>query len=136
MKLDILLVEDFPHPVEKVWRALTDPDALSVWLMENDFEPRVGKRFILRGREIPPRGRGWIECEVLEIEQPYRMLWSWVHNDSDAATRVEFRLDPVQDGTRLTLSHTGEIDPEIGSRLRQGWPGKLGDLRAHLSGVG
>ena len=57
MKLNVLLVEDFPHPVEKVWQALTDPDALREWLMENDFEPRIGKRFVLRGREIPPQGR-------------------------------------------------------------------------------
>ena len=126
MKLNVLLVEDFPHPVETVWRALTDPAALRVWLMENDFEPRVGKRFILRGRE------NGIECEVLELDTPNRMLWSWVHNDGDQPTRVEFRLDPILGGTRLTLSHMGEIDPLIGSSLKQGWPGKLADLRAHL----
>jgi len=133
MKLNVLLVEDFPHPVDKVWRALIDPRALSVWLMENDFEPRVGKRFILRGKQVFPQWRGWIECEVLELETPHRMIWSWVHSDGDPPTRVEFRLDPIPEGTRLTLSHTGEIDPLIGSRLREGWPGKLADLRANLS---
>jgi uncharacterized protein YndB with AHSA1/START domain len=133
MKLNVLLVEDFPHPVEKVWRALTDPDALRVWLMDNDFEPRVGKRFILRGRQIPLRGRGWVECEVLELEQPNRMLWSWIHNVGDAPTRVEFRLEPIEGGTRLTLSHTGDIDPLTGSSLKKGWPGKLADLRTLLS---
>jgi uncharacterized protein YndB with AHSA1/START domain len=133
MKLNILLVEDFPHPVEKVWQGLTNPEAISVWLMENDFEPRVGKRFILRGREIPSRSRGWVECEVLELETPHRMVWSWVHEGGESPTRVEFRLDPIVGGTRLTLSHTGEIDPLIGSRLTDGWPGKLADLRALLS---
>jgi uncharacterized protein YndB with AHSA1/START domain len=133
MKLNVLLVEDFPHPVEKVWRALTEPDALRAWLMENDFELRIGKRFILRGRQMPPESRGWIECEVLELKTPNRMAWSWVHNDGDPPTRVEFRLDPIQGGTRLTLSHTGEIDPLIGSRLKKGWPGKLDGLSAHLS---
>jgi uncharacterized protein YndB with AHSA1/START domain len=133
MKLNILLVEDFPHPIEKVWRALTDPGALRVWLMDNDFEPVVGKRFILRGREIPPRWRGWVECEVLELETPSRMLWSWIHNQGDPPTQVEFRLDPIIDGTRLTLSHTGEINPEIGLRLREGWPGKMADLHAQLN---
>jgi uncharacterized protein YndB with AHSA1/START domain len=142
MKLDVLLVEDFPHPVEKGWRALTDPDALRVWLMDNDFEPRIGKRFVLRGtsaaaagREIPPQGRGWVECELLELEPPKRMLWSWVHDEGDPPSRVEFRLEHTDHGTRLTLSHTGEIDPLIGSRLRVGWPCKLAELRAHLSGA-
>jgi len=133
MKLNVLLVEDFPHPVEKVWRALTDPDALRVWLMENDFESRVGQRFVLRGREVPPGWRGWIDCELLELEPPNRMLWSWVHDEGDPPTRVEFRLDQIEGGTRLTLSHTGEIGPLIGSRLREGWPGKLADLGAHLA---
>ena len=45
MKLEILLVEDYTHPIEKVWAALTDPAALAQWLMVNDFEPRIGKRF-------------------------------------------------------------------------------------------
>jgi uncharacterized protein YndB with AHSA1/START domain len=132
MKLNVLLVEDFSHPVEKVWRALTDPEALGVWLMDNDFEPRVGKRFNLRSRNGPPGSRGWIECEVLALETPSRMLWSWAHNESDPPTRVEFRLEPINGGTRLTLSHTGEIDSAIGERLRGGWPGKLSDLRVLL----
>jgi uncharacterized protein YndB with AHSA1/START domain len=136
MKLNILLVEDFPHPVEKVWRALTNPEAISVWLMENDFEPRVGKRFILRGREIPAQSRGWVECEVLELETPNRMVWSWDHEGGESPTKVEFRLDPILGGTRLTLSHAGEIDPLIGSSLRGGWPGKLAGLRALLSRPG
>jgi uncharacterized protein YndB with AHSA1/START domain len=133
MKLNVFLVEDFPHPVEKVWRSLTDPDALRVWLMDNDFEPRVGKRFILRGRRVPLGSRGWHECEVLEIEPPRRMVWSWIVNEDDAPTRVEFRLEEIGRGTRLTLSHTGEIDPITNARLTEGWPGKLADLGAHLS---
>jgi uncharacterized protein YndB with AHSA1/START domain len=93
MKLNVLLVEDFSHPVEKVWRTLTDPDALRVWLMDNDFEPRIGKRFVLCGGEVPPTGRGWVECELLELEPPKRMLWSWVHKEGDPPSRVEFRLE-------------------------------------------
>jgi uncharacterized protein YndB with AHSA1/START domain len=133
MKLNVLLVEDFPHPVEKVWRALTDSDALRVWLMENDFEPRAGKRFTLRGRQVPPATRGWFECEVLEIEPQRRMVWSWIVSEGEVPTQVEFRLEELDRGSRLTLSHTGEIDPIMKSRLTEGWPGKLSDLRAHLS---
>ncbi len=34
----------YPHPRDKVWAALTTPEALAEWLMPNDFEPVVGKR--------------------------------------------------------------------------------------------
>jgi len=119
MKLNVRLVENFPHPPEKVWRALTDPEALRVWLMDNDFEPRVGKKNILRGRRGFPGWRGWNECEVLEIEPQQRMVWSWTSNQDDPPGRVEFRLEQVEGGTRLTLSHTGEMDESLKSRLTQ-----------------
>ena len=46
----------FPHPPEKVWRALTDPQLLAAWLMPNDFEPRVGHRFTFRTDPVPAHG--------------------------------------------------------------------------------
>jgi uncharacterized protein YndB with AHSA1/START domain len=104
-----------------------------VWLMDNDFEPRIGKRFTLHSRRIPPGERGWVECEVLELEAPNRMLWSWIHGEGAPPTQVEFRLDSIDGGTRLTLSHTGAIDPLVRSRLQEGWPAKLADLREHLT---
>lgn len=134
MKLNVLLVEDFSHPMEKVWRALTDPDALGVWLMETNFEPRAGKRFTLRGRDASG-SRVWHECEVLEIEPQRRMVWSWIVNEGEAPTRVEFRLEELDRGTRLTLTHTGETDPIMTSRLTKGWPERLSDLRALFSRI-
>ena len=38
----IELDEFLPHPPSKVWRALTEPDLIATWLMENDFQPVVG----------------------------------------------------------------------------------------------
>ena len=66
----------FPHPPEKVWRALTDPELLASWLMPNDFAPAAGHKFRFRSR---PMGDwdGVVDCEVLEIE-PHRILrYSW-----------------------------------------------------------
>src|SRR5260370_5600951 len=34
-----------PHPPEDVWLALTAPQALAEWLMPNNFEPVVGRKF-------------------------------------------------------------------------------------------
>jgi uncharacterized protein YndB with AHSA1/START domain len=58
----------FPHPPEKVRRALTDPELLASWLMRNDFEPRVGHRFAFRTDPVPAHGfDGIVRCEVLEL---------------------------------------------------------------------
>ena len=48
-----MLEELLPHPVEAVWRALTDAEAISDWLMPTtDFRPIVGERFRLRTRDL------------------------------------------------------------------------------------
>ncbi len=38
----------FPHPPEKLWRALTENPLITQWLMKNDFEPVVGRKFQFR----------------------------------------------------------------------------------------
>jgi uncharacterized protein YndB with AHSA1/START domain len=52
----------YPHPVQRVWRALVDPAELAEWLMPSaGFAPVVGQRFIMA---CDPFGE--IEAEVLE----------------------------------------------------------------------
>lgn len=132
MKLNIAIDQFYPHSIQQVWAALTDPTALAAWLMSaNDFEPRVGKRFTFRN-EPRPGWRGRVECEVLELEPPSRMVWSWSGADEES-TRVEWRLEPVAGGTRLKLEHSGETDPVTASRLTSGWAGKLSDLGRELT---
>jgi uncharacterized protein YndB with AHSA1/START domain len=77
-----------------------------------------------------------MECVVLEIEPPRRMVWSWQSSESSEPTRVEFRLDPIEGGTRLTLMHTGDTDPASRDRLSSGWPVKLSGLRSLLTRAG
>jgi len=132
MKIDLFFREFFPHPIEKVWASVSDRTALAVWLMENDFEPMVGKRFRFRHEPVAG-GRGWIDCEVLALEPPSRMVWSWQSIETDEPGRVEVRLKTVAGGTELTLSHTGETDPERRARYAFGWPGKFADLHKRLS---
>jgi len=131
MKLDLSFREFYPHPIEAVWAAITDPAALAAWLMPNDFEPRVGKRFTFRGEPVPG-WRGWIDCEVIALEPPSRMVWSWRSTDEDPPMQVEIQLRTVEGGTELTLAHTGETDPERGTRYASGWPPKLAELRNQL----
>ena len=75
----VVVERDFPHPSEKLWRALTQPHLIEEWLMKNDFLPVVGHRFNLRGD-----WGGVLDCEVLEVE-PNRTLsytWNFVHDDA------------------------------------------------------
>ena len=75
---------------------------------------------------------GWVRAEVLELDPRRRMVWSWSIADSLAPTTVTFELAPEGDGTRLTVTHAGQIDPDIGALLVSGWPGRIELLRRSL----
>ena len=73
-QLTTIEVELFlPHATETVWRALTEPELISRWLMENDFEPEIGHQFQMRGIPVPAVGfSGIVASEVLELEDRKR----------------------------------------------------------------
>ncbi len=96
----------YPHPPERVWTALTDPQSLAAWLMPNDFKPEVGHKFQFR---VPPQ-RGWrgiVDCEVLAVEPPRRLSYSWQGDPHHRPMTVTWTLEPVNGGTRLRLEHAG-----------------------------
>ena len=132
MILDLSYDEYFTQPIEEVWRALTDPAMLAVWLMDSDFEPKIGKRFTMR---CPGTAEwdGRVEGVVLELDAPFRMVWSWSDGVGDGGpSRLSFELRSEGSGTRLSLRHTGPSDDEQGRRLGGGWPTKIETLRATL----
>ncbi len=107
MKRSIDKTVDYPHPRERVWRALTTREALAQWLMPNDFVPQVGHRFEFR-TDPAPGFDGIVRCEVLELDPPRRMVWSWRGGSID--TRVTFELEARGEGaTRLRFSQTGFV---------------------------
>jgi uncharacterized protein YndB with AHSA1/START domain len=124
MRIDLAFDALLPHPVDAVWAAITSADGISGWLMTTtDFRPEVGARFRMRTQHLAPSG--WVEAQVLELDPPRRMVWSWSARDAYPPTTVTFALAPEAGGTRLTLTHVGEIDPDIAAVMRSGWPGRI-----------
>lgn len=105
MKRTIVKTVEYAHPVDRVWWALTDKNALSQWLMANDFEPTIGHAF--QFREKP--GPGWdgvVKCRVLELDpDAHCMVWEWKGGPLD--TTVHFKLESAGEGTRLHFEHRG-----------------------------
>ena len=138
----------YPHSVEQVWFALTDSAAMAEWLMPNDFEPKVGHRFALRA----PAQLGWnglISGEVLEVQDRQRLSYTW-QGHWMPQTVVTFTLEPVAEGTRLCLEHSGFagaglkgflLRAMMGSgwnsrMLRQRFPVVLSKLATHAPKLG
>ena len=102
----VIVERDFPHPPEKLWRALTQPHLMEEWLMKNDFKPAVGHRFNLRGE-----WGGVLDCEVLAL-QPHKSLsysWDFAHEDAayNLKSVVTFTLVPTATGTHLRVEQAG-----------------------------
>jgi uncharacterized protein YndB with AHSA1/START domain len=126
---------DLQHSPEKVWRALTDPELLSEWLLPVvDLKLEPGVAFTFKTQPYP----GWdgsVKCRVLEIDAHKKLSYAWVVGDMALDTVVTFTLTPTASGTRLFLEQSG-FKPEQKQNFggaRYGWSmmgGKLVDLLA------
>ena len=97
----VIVEKEFPHPPEKVWRALTESPLIAQWLMKNDFEPVVGKKFQLRSDPVP-NWDGVIDCEVMVVEPMKQLSYSWGTmgmGTMGMGTMVVWTLSPAAGGT-------------------------------------
>lgn len=109
----IAIDQFFPYPPARVWRALTDPELLTRWLMPNDFQLKVGHRFTFQGTPMPKvKFSGIVQCEVLTFEVERTLCYSWADHsgENDLRSTVTWRLEPEGQGTHLFLEHGG-FDP-------------------------
>jgi uncharacterized protein YndB with AHSA1/START domain len=111
----------YPHPVERVWRAISESSELAAWLMGNDFEPRVGCTFAFEAG--PPRGQ--IAAEVVAVDAPTLLRMRWMLDG--VATTVTITLRADGDGTVLHLEHAGLTD-ESRPTFDDGWVEKFDNL--------
>jgi len=144
---DIVVEDVLPYPPERLWRALTTSELIGRWLMPNDFEPVVGKRFTFTTRPIGDWD-GVVHCEVLEIEPPRRLVYSWKGGTdaNNAKANYASRLDSVVtwtlqaegNGTRLRMVHSGFRSPENDfayDAMSSGWRrivGRISEIAAAL----
>jgi uncharacterized protein YndB with AHSA1/START domain len=120
-----------PHPPEKVWRALTDQRLLAKWMMDNDFEPVVGRKFSFRTKPMP-NWNGVVNCEVLSLEPNRRLSYAW----NSTGEIVTWTLTPTDSGgTLLRMEHSG-FGPDQKANYQganYGWQRFLGALEKVLA---
>jgi uncharacterized protein YndB with AHSA1/START domain len=128
------------HPPAKVWRALTEPELLTKWLMPNDMQAVLGHSFTFKVDMKPtPWWDGVVHCEVQQIELHKRLRYSWKGGPLD--TVVTWTLQETSSGgTVLRLEQSGF--PPSGKQAaffdgaQKGWQFNAGqrlvDVLAHL----
>jgi uncharacterized protein YndB with AHSA1/START domain len=117
-----------PHPPEKVWRALVEPEHLEAWFptrIEGERAAGAKLRFVFPEDEGPPA-----DGEMLVYDPPTLLEYRWGDDET-----LRFELAPDGDGTGTVLTFLNTF-VEIGKAARDGagWHGCLDLLGYHLSG--
>ncbi|MCO5968966.1 SRPBCC domain-containing protein [Actinoallomurus soli] len=125
-------------PPSKVWAALTTAEGLASWFGDGatiDLRPGGAARMTWAGGQS-------VDMRVERVEEPTVFGFTWqiqeLPKDDPRRTYVEFTLEPLGAGTRLTVVETGFAQlPEDVHRKEydahtQGWASELGELVAHL----
>jgi len=130
----VIVEKEFPHPPEKVWRALTDSSLIAQWLMRNDFEPVTGHAFTLRADPVP-NWNGIIDCQVLAIEPHKSLSYTW--GAMGMGSVVTFTLTPTDAGTHVRVEQAGfRPDQEQNYRgAMYGWKSFMGKLENVVAGL-
>jgi uncharacterized protein YndB with AHSA1/START domain len=141
---DIVVEDVVPQSPEKVWKVLTSADLIGRWLMPNDFEPVVGKRFTFKTRPIGDWD-GVVHCQVLEVAPPRRLVYSWkggtdsnAKHGSSLDSVVTWTLTREGSGTRLRMVHAGFRLPDNDfayDAMSSGWGrimGRIAELAAEV----
>jgi uncharacterized protein YndB with AHSA1/START domain len=111
------------HPIDAVWRAVTEPDELAHW-----FPDRVSGDLTPGGRIHFEGGGGEMHGEVTELDAPHVFAFTWGPSD---ALRIE--LEEAGDGCLMRLTHLLGSS-EQAARDAAGWHVCLDRLSAALDG--
>lgn len=117
------------HDVERVWRAVTDPDELREWFPSAvSYEPRVGApmEFDFGGEH----GLATMPGEVLEWDPPRVFAFVW----NEDVLRFELQA-AAGGGTELVFTHAFAHEPGKPARDAAGWEACLEAFEALLSGA-
>jgi uncharacterized protein YndB with AHSA1/START domain len=115
----------YAHPIDAVWRAITEPTAIAAWLMANDFVAEAGRRFHL---DASP-SYGVVDCEVVDVEPPTLLRCTWMLDGVPSVVTIRLRED---DGdTVLHLEHELAPQPAV---FDDGWGDKMRQLGEVLAG--
>jgi uncharacterized protein YndB with AHSA1/START domain len=147
----VRFVRRLPHPIDRVWAALTDPAELRRWWGDTDLDLAHGGRFALRWLNSDEDGNvATLDGAITKLDPP-RLLeitaaWGSTGSaDPGAPATLTWELDP--DGDHTLLRFTNTVTPPTSApgeatdgpttadtRTAAGWHLHLDALATILSG--
>ena len=144
-KPSLSLHRKFPVAPEKVWRAWTDPQALSQWFGPGgpgepqtvsvaDLDLRVGGRYrlVFGG----PEGNDHEAAGVYKEAVPHRKLvftWHWPRTTPERVSQITILLRAEGGGTDMEFRHEQFFDQAACDGHRRGWTETFVKLETFLT---
>jgi uncharacterized protein YndB with AHSA1/START domain len=135
------LTREYPVSREKVWRAWTDPQALSRWfgpgdtqcVTQADMDVRVGGRYDIAFRtgDGEEHGVGGIYQEVTPHSK-LSFTWAWKSTPERVSLVTMTLLPTAGGGTQLDFRHDRFFDRAARDNHERGWTGTLQKLDRFL----
>lgn len=131
-------VVDIAHPPARVWSALTTAEGLGTWFgNQATIDLRPGGTAKMTWDDGPTA-----DLRIERVEEPTVFAFTWhiygLPDDDPRRTYVEFTLEPVDAGTRLTVVESGFAQlPDDAHEAAfdgntRGWASELGELVEYL----
>lgn len=99
---------------ERIFRAIASEDVARWWGGPNSYRVTQWSGHVVVGGTWRSEGvsedgtRFEVGGEFLEVDPPRKIVQTWKPKWMDgAATKVTYRLEPIDGGTRLTIRHEG-----------------------------
>jgi uncharacterized protein YndB with AHSA1/START domain len=134
-------------PRAVVWRAIADAKEFGAWFgVKIDGAFKAGAR--VKGKITTPGYEHLtMELAIERVEPPALFSWRWhpyaidpkVDYSKEAATLVEFRLEEVKEGTRLTIVESGFDQLPAARRAEAfrmndgGWAAQVKNIERHVA---
>jgi uncharacterized protein YndB with AHSA1/START domain len=118
------------HPVERVWRALTEPAEMAKWLALAELDLREGGSVVLTWQNTDDEGNTAVARGTVSALDPPRL----VEFDTDIHGRLRWELEPDGDGTALTFTAEAQLPEEYELQVLAGWHIHLDHLEEVLGG--
>jgi uncharacterized protein YndB with AHSA1/START domain len=134
-------------PRSRVWQALADANEFGAWFgmkLEGAFAPGARAQGQMT---LPGHGNVTVEIAIEMMDPESRMSYRWhpyafepgVDYSSEPTTLVEFHLEEIAEGTRLTVVESG-FDRIAAARRAEafrmndaGWAGQLENIARYVA---
>lgn len=97
----------FKHPINQVWKAISEAEEISAWFVKANFKPEKGYQYTFSHTNESTGDCTDISGEVLEATPVHKLVYTWIVAGTSVDTTVSWQLEETSTGTKLLLEHSG-----------------------------